>query len=370
MTELEKELGEQVRRDYKAVKYFPFGNNSGAPFILTSDPFSYLQAWLDSKINGIKKDRGKKRKLYIKAKYFAELGEGFHISSKQARMPAKGTMIYYSLINLVKAYLLVNGYDLETKTEHHGLSLPSNKKLNLKLANINDSGVSIFHEFSKVIGVEIKNVDGNEIKLDEILRELPEVHEIGYALDLFPNTKRKFLPIELIIRTNSTRKRIYYTLAYEKKFDKIMKTDKLTKGIFKNKLEPIECKSDSSKKYYKSKLVFNYTNNSDTSHKMAYKKICADIKDLRITPMITRNGYRNYLNLEPSRMHRLSATLAFAYYIGTVARYRPTLNQEILKGKYQSIIQEAVNSCPNQFFYLMTSYITNQICAIPMAKIE
>lgn len=149
-----------------------------------------------------------------------------------------------------------------------------------------------------------------------------------------------------------------------------MKTDKLTKGVFKTKLDPIECKSDGSKKYYKSKLVFNYTNNSDTSHKMAYRKICADIKDLRITPMITRNGYRNYINLEPSRMHRLSATLAFAYYIGTVARYRPSLNQEILKGKYQSIIQEAVNSCPNQFFYLITSYITNQICAIPMAKIE
>ena len=98
----------------------------------------------------LKKIEAKKGKLYVKAKYFAELGEGFHISSKQARMPVKGTMIYYSLINLVKAYLLVNGYDLETKTEHHGLSLPPNRKLDLKLSNINDIGVSIFHEFSKV----------------------------------------------------------------------------------------------------------------------------------------------------------------------------------------------------------------------------
>lgn len=370
MNPIEEELGEQVRRDFKAVKYFPFENSSGAPFILTSDPFSYLQAWLDNKISEIKRDRAKHRNLYVKAKYFAELAEGFHNSAKQAKMPSKGTLIYYTLINLVKTFLLVRGYDLETKMEHHGLSLPSDKKTSLKLTTIGNEGISIFHEFAKTIGVEINNGDGLEIKFDEILRELPEVHEIGYALNLFPKTKRKHLPIEIIIRTNANRNRIYYTICYEKKFDKIMKTDKLLKGTFKQKLFPIDCNIDSGKKYFRSKLIFNYTCNSDRSHKSAYKRICEDIEQLRITPMITRNGYRNYLNLEPSRMHRLSATLAFAYYIGTVARYRPTLNNEILKGKYQALIQEAVSSCPNQFFYLMVSHITRQICAIPMAKIE
>lgn len=329
-----------------------------------------MQAWLDNKINRIKRDRKKQRSLLIKAKYFAELAEGFHNSSKEAKMPSKGTLIYYTFINLVKTFLLARNYDLETTMEHHGLSLPSNKKTQLKLTPIGNDGISIFHEFAKTIGVEINNGDGLEIKFDEILRELPEVHEIGYALNLFPNTKRKHLPIDIVIRTNKNRNRIYYTLAYEKKFDKIMKTDKLLKGVFKDKIYPIDCKSDSSKKYFRSNLIFNYTCNSSNSHKRAYKRICDDFKQLSINQMITRNGYRNYLNLEPSRMHRLSATLAFGYYIGTVARYRPTLNKEILKGRYQAVIQEAVSSCPNQFFYLLISHITNQICAIPMAKIE
>lgn len=370
MNLIEKELGEQVRRDFKAVKYFPFENAAGAPFILTSDPFSYLQAWLDNKIADIQRDKRKIRGLYEKAKYFAELAQGFNNSAKAAKLPSKGTLIYYTFINLVKTFLLVRGYDLETKMEHHGLSLPSNSKLNLKLTPIGNDGISIFHEFAKNIGIEINNGDGTELKFNEILRELPEVHEIGYALDLFPDTKRKHLPVELIIRTNANRKKIFYTISYEKKFDKIMKTDKLLKGVFKEKLEPVICSSDSGKKYFKSKLIFSYTYNSDVSHKMAYKKICEDIRPLRISPILTRSGYRNYLNLEPSRMHRLSATLAFAYYIGTVARYRPTLNNEILKGKYQALIQEAVSSCPNQFYYLIVSHITNQICAIPMAKIE
>ena len=370
MNPIEKEIGEQVRRDFKAVKYFPFENTPGAPFILTSDPFSYLQAWLDNKLFEIKRDKNKKRNLFEKAKYFAELAEGFNNSTKQTKIPSKETLIYYTFINLVKTFLLVQGYDLEIKMEHHGLSLPSDSKLNLKLTPVGNEGISIFHEFAKNIGVEINNGDGTEIKLNEILRELPEVHEIGYALDLFPGTKRKHLPIELIIRTSSNRKKIFYTISYEKKFDKIMKTDKLLKGVFKQKLDAIVCVADSGKKYFKSKLNFSYTYSSDISHNSAYKKICNNIQPLRISPIITRAGYRNYLNLEPSRMHRLSATLAFAYYIGTVARYRPTLNNEILKGKYQALIQEAVSSCPNQFFYLMVSHITNQICAIPMAKIE
>lgn len=369
MSSIELELGEEVRKDFKAVKYFQFGNESGAPFILTSDPFSYLQAWLDAKIDTIKRDRGKQKDRLVKAKYFAELSEEFHNSSNQARMPTKGTLIYYSFINLVKSYLLVNGFDLESQIEHHGISLPSDKKLNLKLSNVSEKGISIFHAFAKTIGVEINNGEGLELKLDDILRELIEVHEIGYALELFPDTKRKHLPVEITIRTNASRKKIFYTLSYEKKFDKIMKTERLLKGIFKDKLVPIECISDPGRKYFKSILNFSYTYNSMQSHGIAYKRICKDIESIKINPMLTRAGYRNYLNLESSRLHRLSATLAFAFYIGTIARYRPTLNNEILKGKYQALIQEAVNSCPNQFFYLMVSHITNQICAIPMSKI-
>src|SRR5690554_2168988 len=105
MNAIEEELGEQVRRDYNSVKYFPFGNSAGASFILTSDPFSYLQAWLDNKIKEIKKDRKRTRSLYIKGKYFADLSQGFYQSAKQAKMPSKGTLLYYSFINLVKTFL-------------------------------------------------------------------------------------------------------------------------------------------------------------------------------------------------------------------------------------------------------------------------
>lgn len=363
-------LGEQLLREYKTVKYFPFGNEAGSSFILTSDPLSYLEAWLNNSYSEIHRDKAKRKKGLIKAKYFTQLSKDFYNSSLPAKMPSKGTLLYYSFINLVKVYLIIKGYDLETKMEHHGLSLPSDYKDKLRLASPHGEGISIFHEFAKCIGKEINNKDGVEIKFSDLLRSLPEVHEIGYALNLFPATKRKFLPIEIIIRTNENRNKVYYTIAYEKKFDKLMNVEKLSKGLCKDKLCSIEIKSDPHRNYFKSKLGIKYTAKSKKSWKLCYPKIINDLNQLNITPMLTRQGYRFYLDLEPNRLHRLSSVLGFAYFLGTVARYRPTLNEEILKGKYQPIINEAITSCPNQFFYLMVSYITKQVCAIPMAKIE
>lgn len=364
-------LGEVALRDYKTVKYFPFKNTAGSPFILTSEPFDYLEAFLSSELNSISRDSsGKKRENLNKAIYFTKLSQDFYISSLTAKMPSKGTLLYYSFINLVKVYLIKNGYDLETKMEHHGLTLPSENTNVLKLIKNGDEGISIFHEFAKTIGKEVNNIDGNEIKFEDLLRNLPEIHEISYALNLFPSTKRKFLPIDIQIKTNPQHNKIYYCINYEKKFDKLMRTEKFGKGILKELLQKIEIEDDSKCHHYKSNLILNYTHNSVKSWNICYPKIVDDISKLGISPMITRSGYRFYLDLEGSRFHRLSSILAFAFYLGTVARYRPSLNESILKGKYQPAINEAIVSCPNQFFYILTSYITRQVCAVPMAKIN
>lgn len=365
-----EEIGEQALKEYKSVKYFPFGNEAGAPFILTADPLVYLESWLNNAYNAIQKDRAKMKKNYQKAIYFTQLSKDFYNSAQAAKMPSKGTLIYYSFINLVKVLLIIRGYELETKMEHHGLSLPSNSKDKLKLAADGGEGISIFHEFAKCLGREINNGDGLDIDFKDLLNNIPEVHEIGYALDLFPGTKRKFLPIDVCVRTTPNRNKIFYTISYEKKFDRQMKVDKLTKGICKTKFQKIAIENDPYRNHFKSKLFLNYTYTSAKSWRICYPKIIKDLNELNITPMLTRQGYRYYLDLEPSRLHRLSTVLGFAYYIGTVARYRPSLNEEILKGKYQAIINEAIIACPQQFFYSMVSYITKQICAIPMSKIE
>ncbi|MFB5946726.1 YaaC family protein [Albibacterium profundi] len=366
-----EDLGEIALRDYRPVRYFPFQNEAGSAFILTSEPFNYLEAFLESELNSVKRDSSKKKKENLsKAIYFTKLSQDFFNSSLTANMPSKGTLLYYSFINLVKVYLIKNEYNLEKKLEHHGLTLPPDSKDVLKLIKNGDDGISIFHEFAKTLGKEIVNDTGSTIKFQELLRDLPEIHEICYALDLFPLTKRKFLPVDINIRTNANHNKIYYTLSYEKKFDKLMKTEKLSKGIFKELLDRQDIIDDTRCHHFKSTLILRYTNKSDISWKRCYPKLIDNINKLGISPMITRGGYRFYLDLESSRFHRLSSILGFAFYLGTVGRYRPTLNEDILKGRYQSAINEAIVSCPHQFFYLLVSYITKQVCAVPMAKIS
>ena len=58
------------------------------------------------------------------------------------------------------------------------------------------------------------------------------------------------------------------------------------------------------------------------------------------------------------------------FYIGSVARYRPTLNEEILEGQYKSLISEVLTSSPKQFLYLIAGFMTNKICAVPMANLN
>ncbi len=103
-----KELGEKLLREYGSINYFPSGNYAGAPFILTSDPLGYIEAFLDSSISSIIRDPGNTRDKLIKAKYFTHLSEDFYNPSLNARMPSRGTLIYYSFVNLIKDYLIIS----------------------------------------------------------------------------------------------------------------------------------------------------------------------------------------------------------------------------------------------------------------------
>ena len=90
------DLDDQAIKDFKPVKYYPFGNSASSPFILTSDPLGYLEAWLDNSLTSIQRDTNSKKDELKKAKYFTQLSKDFYISSQNAKMPSKGTLLYYS----------------------------------------------------------------------------------------------------------------------------------------------------------------------------------------------------------------------------------------------------------------------------------
>ena len=360
---------EDAKRDYKSVKYFPYEIDPGDPFLLTSDPWNYLKAWLKKQISEIKKTTDHRKKLE-KALYFAQLAENFQKAADLTELPTKGTLAYYSVLNLVKTFLLVRDYNLENTIEFHGLSLPSDKKTDLKISPAPTSnGINIFHEFAKQMGCQAQ--PGTTISLNEMIGEIVEVHEMCYNLGKL-NSKRKFLPVEIRILTNKTkRNKLSYEISWEKKNSKLMRTEKFDSGILKEKLS--ECPAEEKLKdwnVYKAKTELNFTNKSDPSWRNNYRKICEEIENLGVVCMLTRRGYRYYLNLRPEKFKSSIYYFALMYYIGSVARYRPTLNAEILEGEYSAILNEVMHTCTKQFLYFMVSKITKKVCAVPMAKID
>lgn len=284
-------------------------------------------------------------------------------------MPTKGTLTYYSMLNITKAFLLVRGYDLETATEYHGLSLNPNDNVKLTIAgNSNGNGINIFHSFAKELRYTVQ--PGSKLSLTEMVSNLPEIHELTYNLGLLNKKKRKFLPIQIEFISNSKRwSKLSYRLYYSKSHKSNYQTDKLNSSKIKEIISKEDLDAEDLE-VYRSNQIRSLTHNSDRSWCSNYSELCKEIEELKVHLMLTRQGYKYYLDLQPDKYNPLIYSFALMFYIGSVARYRPTLNESILEGKYKAIISETMKSTPKQYLYHLTGLITNKICAIPMANLD
>ena len=85
--------------------------------------------------------------------------------------------------------------------------------------------------------------------------------------------------------------------------------------------------------------------------------------------MLTREGCKHYVNLNPNSYHQLANVYLLIFYWGNVARYRPTVVEKIMTGELYTIMSESLETCPRQFLYHLTSLMTENVCAVPKAKI-
>lgn len=350
---------EKAKYKYQSIIYFPFGIEPGSSFVLTSNPWAYLKAWIDKEISS-RSLRGENKIRYTKAKYFAEQAENFEIASNKSNFPIKATLSYYSMLNLIKSYLSTKGLDLEKKEESHGVSLTTND-YELGIFGRLNNCTNIFYEFCQALEKPILGKD--IIKLDQIIYDIPEIHELSYSLELI--NKRKFLPIEIDILTNKEHTYLFTEISYKKENDYRLPIEKFLKNgrekYFKLKEENLNGKviyrSIKKKKFDK--------NNIHT----IYKNICNELRKFDINLILTRDGYKYYVNLIPNRYHQLANVVLLMFYMGTTARYRPTITKEIMTGNYYPIMTEAVETCPTQFLYQMVSLITGSACVVPKSKL-
>ena len=352
------EQGIPALHRYQSVQYYPFPVQPGCSLILTSDPWSYLYAHLKKTLPNT---RGKNRCCIERALYYAELASEFYIASEATNLPAKGTLAYYGMLNLVKCFISSNGIELEKDWEHHGFTIPLGNKREITVKKVN-SGVSIFQEFSKLLGKQVKNEE--TLTLKNVYSNIPEIHEITFSLGHLPWTKRKYLPIRIDYLVNGEKNKVFTEISYEKKNEERVDTIKFYKGqrnsYFKS---PRECKG---------KTIFRSTRRKKVNHSnwpRIYSNIQAEYSKFDIVSILTRSGYKHYCDLKPGSYHHLAYILMLMFYIGSVARYRPTETEGLLQSDVRPIISEAVETLPRQFLYQLTSYSTKSVCVVPQARL-
>ena len=218
------EEGIPALHKYQSVKYYPFEVEPGCSLVLSSDPWSYVYAYLKNRSVG---SRGKNRACLNRAVYFSELAADFYRASADTSLPTKGMLSYYGMLNLAKAFLSEQGVELEKDWEHHGLSIPLGKGKAVTVKKIS-SGISIFQDFSRALGKPVTGEETYPIK--DLFVHIPEIHEICFSLGFLPWAKRKYLPISIHYLVNSGKNKVFTEMRYEKRNEERVDTSRFYKG--------------------------------------------------------------------------------------------------------------------------------------------
>lgn len=352
--------GKEATFNHARVVYSPFGAAPGAQFVLTADPWSFLTATINQKLGG--GPRGANRARLERALYYADLAESFYESARESSLPASGTLAYYGVLNLVKCYLSLRGVDLETTTEHHGLSLAFGKKQTIQIASASDNTLNIFHEFARLLGKPV--VGKSTITLKAASAHLPELHEMAFTLGHLPSNKRGFLPVVIRLLLSQNDSRLFTEISYEKKQLTRVDTSKFLVG--------------SRKEYFKDQedrdgLLVHRSAKAKTctwdNLPSKYANVCKEYADFDIGSLLTPEGYKFYCDLRNPPLHHLSYSLLVMFYIGTAARYRPSEMNELLHSDMRPLLSEALAVVPGQMLYHLVSHCTSRNCVVPHATI-
>ena len=354
------DIGKEATFNHARVVYSPFGADPGAQFVLTADPWSYLTAVINQSL--ARRPRGDNKRRLQRALYYANLAESFYRSARDSTLPASGTLAYYGVLNLVKCFLSIREVDLETRIEHHGLSLPLGTKQTIQVASPPQNSLHIFHEFARQLGKPVTAKE--DMVLKDIAGHLPEIHEMAFTLGHVPGNRRGFLPIDIRFLFSTKNAHVFTEVSYDKKQLTRVDTKRFMTGRRGAYFRAGEERAGVLVHRAQRRKSFTWRNLPKK-----YSNICAEYASFDIGSLLTSSGYKYYCDLHDPKYHHLSYALMMMYYIGTVARYRPSEMSELLGSDMRPLVAEALSVVPGQMLYHLVSLCTSRNCVVPHSTV-
>lgn len=281
------EQGELALYKYNKIRYSFVDLDAGEQQVLTSDPWSFLSSSLQMRIN---KSRGGNRTKVERAIYYSGLAEDFYRAAEFCPLPAKGALLYYGMLDLVKCYLSLNDVPLESTHEHHGLMLPIGVEQTIEVKSKMKDAVNIFYEFTRLLGKPVEK--SIQIRFEKALSHIPEVHSIYTSLGHL--SKRKLLPVEIEFQVNEARDKLFTEIIYQKEQEAKVEVEKFLKGDRKTYFR----EGFPREKEVVYRAARRKTYNQGNINRI-YKNILNEYKNLDVVRILTKNGYRYYVDLRP-----------------------------------------------------------------------
>jgi YaaC-like Protein len=347
--------------DYSPLVFSHIDIEPGASAVVLADPWAYLRSHLYQ--DWSKRAKSPARTRLNRAIYYTRQAEGFYAASANSDVETKGVLAYYGMLNLVKSFLSYSGVELETVKEHHGLTIPLGSPEDIEIASpATSGGVNIFHEFARLLGTPVSNK--TTVSFIDAMHRVPELHGILKGTRQLAG-KPSFLPVDFELCVSMDFKTYFEQVSFEKRHDNAINHSRFESGERKRYFKGPFFEPNGNI-VYQSKAVRDF---NKTKCAAVYRNSLRRLNAFNVTSLLTRTGYRYYIDLNPGKHHHLCCTLLIMFYLSSIERYRPTVVDEHFQSEKRPLLTEALAICPKQFLYQMVGRITRDLCVVPYSAI-
>ena len=325
--------------------------------VFVSDPWSLIRASIEDRCQ---------RARRAEADAFVVQAEEFFSASVDGRSVITAPLLlYYSFLNLAKAFCLLRGHQTSFGKAQHGISEQlkgtsevANAVLRVFPSPRSDGGLNVFAELLRVLNYPFSA--DRSFPVPELLPQVVPGHRLWCDAAA---RKERFVAIEHIqIMHNERRKEVWLRLflsngdlgrlGYAQK-------DVIRLGRLPSYWSATQAPADVPAEYvcFEQLRPTSYTGRASD----VVQKVVASLRPSLWTIVTTVPPYRRYyVYLAPKEEHesvlpQLASIYALAYYLGSITRYRPQVYESILSTKHGNQLREFLASQPTQFLYLIAS---------------
>lgn len=331
--------------------------------VFATEPWAVIRRSIDERCPAVAKAQAHA--------FRAQSQDYFKAAEVAGLFTTKPVLLYYSFLNLVKAFVLTMRHRPEYSAAYHGLKErlqpPAGRELLDSTLEAMPSGanVNIFDDFLAVI--RGNGLAGNVVfRMTTILPQLLQGHRLWCAA---AGESERFIEVHRIdVLHDSASHMLWLVLNFfEDDLTRLglTHTRLLAGGGLNGRFREVASNEvEGGRRILKFEQVMPQNYHGRPSDQVI--QLASSIKMDLWANVLSVPPYRKYYVYvsphaeRPFVLPQLLSIFAFFYYLGSITRYKPQKVEPLLQGRYGAQLEEAVINLPKQFLYLLASDFARQ----------